>query len=379
MTGTLAGREPGERIRLLVAEDEFLVRLYLRQALSSPEIEVVAEAADGAEAVDLALKYEPDVSLLDLQMPRLSGIEAARRIKEALPSAKMVALTASESEEDLDQALRAGFTGYLLKDEWYFLEEYVRRAHRGEVVLSPRVGPRLIKLYTAPRREEKEEGPGLTGAEHAVLCLLAERLTYREIAERRYTTLDTVKKQVGAVYGKLGAEGWRDAVDKARRLGLIGETPTTVLTGHEGLRIVLSRDAHRGFEQYTRHYHVTVAAFMEALGWYLDPSAWGPIQLNAKFDEYLASAQQIDEERRRRLPTRTHALRVRLSHQAHGNWVAFAQQFHLSLTATLEALGLLVHKRSEWARWEESLPHLKPTLALAQEITARRHRRTAAA
>jgi len=229
VTDTFAGPAPRGPITLLVAHGDLVVRVFVRDALKNADIKVIGEASDGAQAVRLALERTPQVVLIDPSLPRLSGIEAGRRIKQAHPWIRLVALAASDGEHLLEQASRAGFTGFVLHDEADFLADCVRRVHDGESVISPGLGLRLMKAVTALR--ESRQRDGLTAAERAVLRLLADRLTYRQIAQQRSTTLDTVKKQVSAAYRKLGVTGRREALESAGALGVLDETPAGFVAG----------------------------------------------------------------------------------------------------------------------------------------------------
>ncbi|HEX4906305.1 MAG TPA: response regulator transcription factor, partial [Acidimicrobiales bacterium] len=178
-----------ERIRVLIVDDHALFRRGLMLVLESEDgIEVVGEADDGEDAIAKAEQLAPDVVLMDVRMPRISGIEATRRLAEALPTTKIIMLTVSDEEEDLYEAIKAGATGYLLKE--ISIEEVadaVRAVTQGQTLISPSMASKLIAEFTnlAKRATDRQQVPvpRLTDRELDVLRLVAQGITNREIAE----------------------------------------------------------------------------------------------------------------------------------------------------------------------------------------------------
>ncbi len=213
-----AGEAP---IRVLLADDHAVVRAGLRLLLSAqPDLEVVGEANDGQEALERALALRPDVVLMDLQMPRLDGLEATRRLRAALPQAAVVVLTTYTDSANVAQALGAGAIGYVSKDlPPRELAATIRRAARGVVHLAEPVQQTLLQALAQPPRAEAvpEE---LTEREREVLGLLAEGRSNKEIAKALHVTERTVKGHVGNVLGKLGLVSRTQAALYALRHGL---------------------------------------------------------------------------------------------------------------------------------------------------------------
>lgn len=212
----------GLPIRVLVAEDHALVREGTRALLEAdPEIVVVGEAASGREAVELALRLHPDVVLLDVQMPDVDGIEAARRLRAAGEPCAVVMLTAYDDEPYIAGAIEAGASGYVLKNARSSeVIAAVKAAAAGEAVLSPEVQRRVVRLLAA-RRVEVSERPTLTEREREVLRLVAEGLSNKEVAAALGLSPRTVQTHLQHVMQKLGAASRVDAVVRGLRLGLV--------------------------------------------------------------------------------------------------------------------------------------------------------------
>jgi len=206
----------------LIVDDHRVVRQGLHVFLDLEEdILVVGEAADGAEAVEEARKVHPDVILMDLVMPRVDGIAAMREIQRFDPRVKIIVLTTFAEDDKVFPALRAGATGYLLKDIGpQELAEAIRAAYRGEPPLAPQVARKLMRQAAASAREEApvEE---LTERELEVLRLLARGMTNREIAEELVISVRTVKGHVSNILGKLGVTDRTQAALYAVRKGLV--------------------------------------------------------------------------------------------------------------------------------------------------------------
>ncbi|MEU1627688.1 response regulator transcription factor [Streptomyces sp. NPDC020096] len=204
-------------IRLLIADDHPVVRDGLRGMFAGdPGFEVVAEAGDGAEAVTLAERLSPDVVLMDLRMPRLDGVAAIRAMAERGLAARVLVLTTYDTDSDVLPAVKAGATGYLLKDTAREeLVRAVRAAARGESVLSPAVATRLLGQVRTPEREP------LSPREVEVLGLVAAGSTNRETAARLFISEATVKTHLLHIYAKLGVKDRAAAVAAAYEKGLL--------------------------------------------------------------------------------------------------------------------------------------------------------------
>ena len=192
-----------ERIGVLIADDHPVVRQGLRTFLELQEdVDVVGEACDGEEAVELAARLLPDVVLMDLVMPRTDGIEATRRIRAASPSTQVIVLTSFAEDEKVFPAVKAGAAGYLLKDvQPRELGEAIRAVRRGEALLHPAVAAKLMHEVAEGGREE---APGLlTARELEVLRLLARGLSNKAIAAELVVSEKTVKTHVSNILAKL--------------------------------------------------------------------------------------------------------------------------------------------------------------------------------
>jgi len=214
-------------VRVLLVDDQALFREALATLLAvRDEVEVVGEAADGADALDRAAALHPDVVLMDLRMPRLDGIAATRRLRAAQPDVRVLALTTFDTDEEVFAALRAGAVGYLLKDvSSQRLVEAVLAAARGESVLQPSVAAKVVARVAAlPDEAVPRPRPPLvplSERELAVVRLLAEGRSNKEIAADLYLAEGTVKNYVTALLGKLGARDRTQAALRARALGLL--------------------------------------------------------------------------------------------------------------------------------------------------------------
>ena len=205
-------------LRILIADDHHVVRQGLRAYLRvDPELEVVGEAENGAEAVGLARRLRPDVVLMDLIMPELDGIAATRQIRGELPDTEVMALTSVLEDASVVEAVRAGAIGYLLKDTRApQLREAIKAAARGQVQLSPKAAARLMREVAAPERPE-----ALSEREIEVLRLLARGRANKEIARDLSIAEKTVKTHVSSILGKLGVQSRTQAALYAGRIGLV--------------------------------------------------------------------------------------------------------------------------------------------------------------
>ena len=214
-----------EPVRVLVVDDQELFRRGLIMLLSGDtDIEVVGEASDGITATELAVKTAPDVILLDVRMPRRTGVEACRGIKEAVPSAKIIMLTVSDEEADLYESVKNGASGYLLKDS--SIEEVaqaIRVVNEGQSLISPSMAVKLIDEFKQMSKPEREQGPALrlTDRELEVLRLVAKGLNNREVAKELFISENTVKNHVRNILEKLQLHSRMEAVMYAMREKLL--------------------------------------------------------------------------------------------------------------------------------------------------------------
>src|SRR5438552_8461235 len=204
--------------RILIADDHSVVRQGLRMFLAlDPELEVVAEATDGAEAVRLARELQPDVVLMDLLMPRVDGIAATQEIRRTLPDTEVLALTSVLEDASVVGAVRAGAIGYLLKDtQAEALCQAIKAAAAGQVQLTPKAAARLMQAVSTPQSPE-----ALTERETEVLRLLAQGQSNKQIARRLHNTEPTIKSHVSRILSKLGVQSRTQATLYAIRLGLV--------------------------------------------------------------------------------------------------------------------------------------------------------------
>jgi two-component system response regulator NreC len=211
-------------IRVLVADDHTIVRQGLVGILKkSEEIEVVAEAADGHEAVEKALKSKPDVAVVDVSMPRLSGIEAARRIHEALPATRILVLTMHDDEEYILRMVRAGVSGYLLKDGAASeLLAGIKAVKSGKTFFGPHATKALAEAFQRDRPEESADPyERLTNREREVFQLVVEGKTNAEIAEILFISGKTVDNHRTRLMEKLGVHSTAELVRYAARHKLL--------------------------------------------------------------------------------------------------------------------------------------------------------------
>lgn len=211
------------RVRVLIAEDTEVYRSGVVAILgTAPDIEVVAEASDGLEALTLAERTRPQVALVDLRMPKLDGTETIRRLSVARPDCRCIVLTTFDDDGLIFNALRAGAVGYLLKDlTAEGLVESVRRVARGDAVLTPSVTSRVLAEFvrmapSAPR----SPAPALSPREREVLVLIARGATNKEIGAALFIAEGTVKNHITSLFEKLGVSDRTQAALLARDLGL---------------------------------------------------------------------------------------------------------------------------------------------------------------
>ena len=214
-------------IRVLIVDDHALFRRGLQMVLEGEaDIDVVGEASDGHEAVERAEATTPDVVLMDVRMPKRSGIEATRVIKETLPSSKILMLTISDEEADLYEAIKAGASGYLLKE--ISIEEVadaVRAVHAGQSLISPSMASKLLNEFATivKKRDERTQvpTPRLTERELEVLKLVAKGMNNRDIGQELFISENTVKNHVRNILEKLHLHSRMEAVVYAVREKLL--------------------------------------------------------------------------------------------------------------------------------------------------------------
>ena len=212
-----------DRIRVLVADDHALYRRGLEMVLGQEDdIEIVGEAADGAEAIRRAEELLPDIVLMDIRMPRRSGIEACTAIKDVVPSTKIVILTISDEESDLYEAVRAGANGYLLKDvPGEQIADGIRAVVGGQSLISPSMASKLLSEFATMIKKNEERPqlpvPRLTDRELQVLKLVARGMANRDIAGELFISENTVKNHVRNILEKLQLHSRMEAVVYAVR------------------------------------------------------------------------------------------------------------------------------------------------------------------
>lgn len=209
-------------IRLMLADDHRMLREGLSRSMSEHGFDVVGEARDGAEAVNMAQRLTPDVILMDVSMPEMDGVEACRQVRAAVPDTKVVMLTMHADQEVLANAIRAGACGYLVKDcSTEEIAGAVRTVFSGEVALSPQLAASMLdevrKLATVPTREDRV----VTKREEEVLQLIADGCSTSEVADQMYISQKTVKNHLASIYQKLDARDRTQAILRAVRMGIV--------------------------------------------------------------------------------------------------------------------------------------------------------------
>lgn len=221
-------------VSVLLADDQALVRGGFRVILdANPDIDVVGEAADGAEAIRLTAKLKPDVVVMDVRMPVLDGIEATRRILSSNDGPRVLVLTTFDVDEYVFEALRAGASGFLLKTAApHQLTRAVLDVHRGDILLAPEITRRLIMRFVERRQPDRDaEWIRLTTREQEVLRLIASGLSNTEIAARIFVAETTVRNHVSRILGKLNLRDRAQAVIFAYECGAVraGDSPDRIV------------------------------------------------------------------------------------------------------------------------------------------------------
>ena len=211
-------------VRLLLADDHRMLREGLRRSMTEQGFEVVGEAVNGEEAVRLGLELVPDVILMDVSMPEMDGVEATAALRQAGSPARIVMLTMHADSDVLAEALRAGASGYLVKDcSTEEVAEAVRAAANGETALSPQLAATMleeVRRLEGPDPEPDEERI-ITKREEEVLQLIADGCSTPEVAARLYISQKTVKNHLASIYQKLDARDRTQAVLQAVRMGIV--------------------------------------------------------------------------------------------------------------------------------------------------------------
>ncbi len=214
-------------IRVLIVDDQALFREGLETLLSvHQDIQVIGQASNGQEAVELSLKLQPDIVLMDMQMPVLNGAGATRRLKQSLPNCRIIALTTFDDKETIFDALRAGAVGYLLKDvSSAELANAIRLTARGDAILEPSIAAKVLEEFSRASAAPVVNRSGilpepLSDREIEVLKLVAQGLSNREIAAMLFISPGTAKTHIHNVCGKLGVQNRTEAAIRSKELGL---------------------------------------------------------------------------------------------------------------------------------------------------------------
>jgi two-component system response regulator DegU len=209
-------------IRLLLADDHRMLREGLRRSMTEEGFDVVGEASDGYEAVKLADELTPDVILMDVSMPEMDGVEAARRVHEAQPGVRVVMLTMHADADVVANAIRAGASGYLVKDcSTEEIAGAVRMVASGDTALSPQLASSMLDELRRLEQAEQAEDRVITVREEEVLQHIADGYSTPEVADQLYISQKTVKNHLASIYQKLDARDRTQAVVQAVRMGII--------------------------------------------------------------------------------------------------------------------------------------------------------------
>jgi DNA-binding NarL/FixJ family response regulator len=214
-------------VRVLVADDHTLFREGVRALLDSlPEIETVGEAATGSEVIELAASIQPDVILMDIQMPDVNGIEATRKILNTSPHIGVIVVTMFDDDDSVFEAMQAGARGYILKgaDQNDMLRA-IRAVARGEALFGPTIATRLMNYFAAPAPSSPQAFPELTEREREILDLVAQGLNNSDIARKLTISLKTVRNHVSNIFNKMQVTDRVQAALRAREAGMGMDRP----------------------------------------------------------------------------------------------------------------------------------------------------------
>jgi DNA-binding NarL/FixJ family response regulator len=210
-------------IRLMLADDHRMLREGLRRSMTEEGFDIVGEAQDGLEAIELAERLLPDVILMDVSMPNCNGVDACRQVKQRVAGPRVVMLTMHADKEVLTDAIRAGASGYLVKDcSTEEIADAVRMAAQGDTVLSPQLAKSMLdEVRRLDEKARAEDERVVTKREEEVLQLIADGCSTPEVAERLYISQKTVKNHLASIYQKLDARDRTQAVLQAVRMGIV--------------------------------------------------------------------------------------------------------------------------------------------------------------
>jgi two-component system, NarL family, response regulator LiaR len=225
----LKKNSPDKKIRIIIADDHTMLREAMRSAFAQyPDLEVLAEAGDGEEAVKLSRELSPDIVVMDIVMPKLNGIEATRRIRKVSPGTAVLILTAYDDDRYVIGLLEAGAAGYLLKSSpGTVLADAIRTVYAGESVLNPAIIAKILKYGTQGRKEEAGQPTAdkLSVREMEVLKLAARGMSNKEIADELFLSVRTVKAHLGSVFSKMGVASRTEAIVTGVREGWLSIEP----------------------------------------------------------------------------------------------------------------------------------------------------------
>lgn len=212
-----------EEITILLADDHNVLRQGMAQMLDAqPDMRVVAQAGNGTEAVDMARTQQPDIALMDINMPEMDGVEAARRITAELSHTAVIILTMYRRDEYVFEAIKAGASGYLLKEvELDELLAAIRAVARGEAVIDPAIASRVLAEFRQPKKTEKISEPQLADRDVDILRLVAQGSSNQEIAESLSISEKTVRNRLSLVFHQLHLKNRTEAALYAMREGLV--------------------------------------------------------------------------------------------------------------------------------------------------------------
>lgn len=234
--GELKKNSPDKKIRIVIADDHTMLREAMRSAFAQyPDLEVLAEAGDGEEAVKLSSELSPDIVVMDIVMPKINGIEATRRIRKVSPGTAVLILTAYDDDRYVTGLLEAGAAGYLLKSSpGTVLADAIRTVYAGESVLNPAIIAKILKYSAQGRREEAGQPTAdkLSVREMEVLKLAARGMSNKEIADELFLSVRTVKAHLGSVFSKMGVASRTEAIVTGVREGWLSiETQPPEING----------------------------------------------------------------------------------------------------------------------------------------------------